>query len=553
LGATTDDPPETRHARVGSEQPPSRARPASWSQAIPLLALLAVVQISVPLFGPLQYPSLFWVSTGLLLVLPVAFWDRYPRAIFSAALIYLASACCLNIAAHGNENAGLGVLLFLPVVGVAVAGSRRQAGMIVAAVAVGSMVVSLFDDVSNAVVVRRTVLYFGISVVISIAIITLREPLMRSRERAKLLLKDAQAMNDMARRLAELTEPSSIKRIGAELAATVGSPPGSARRRGAFLGIEEGRVTVDSQFDQLDDSESSIDVGWPSPDDPLVDRAIRSGTVVSGTIAEPFAGSESEEASASREVTYATWVPIVPDGHLEGLLGVASQRQPMPSTSVEQLISLGHFVELALSNWSAHERLEEAATREDRRRIARELHDGLAQELAFITSKTTSSSLARGNSEVVQQVADAADRALDEARRAIVALSDVPEALHVSVTQTVEDLAARHGMTARLEVSEDVALGGDVTENLLRIIREAITNAARHGHASTVAIELTQRGDVLHLQVTDDGRGFDDNQARQIGGFGLTFMEERCALMGGSLQLSSQPGTGTRVEVRLPA
>ena len=182
----------------------------------------------------------------------------------------------------------------------------------------------------------------------------------------------------------------------------------------------------------------------------------------------------------------------------------------MPSTSVEQLVSLGHFVELALSNWSAHERLEEAATREDRRRIARELHDGLAQELAFITSKTMSSSLARGSPEVLQQLADAADRALDEARRAIIVLSDVPETLHVSVTQTVEDLAARHGMTARLQVSEDVVLGGDVTENLLRIIREAITNAARHGHASTVTIELAQKGDVLHLQVTDDGRGFDD-------------------------------------------
>ena len=402
-------------------------------------------------------------------------------------------------------------------------------------------------------VVRRTVLYFGISVVISIAIITLREPLLRSRERAKLLLKDAQAMNDMARRLAELTEPVSIKCIGAELAATVGSPPGSARRRGAFLGIDDGRVTVDSQFDQFDDSESSIDVGWPSPEDQLVLEAIRSRAVVSGIVSEPAVASENETPPSKQDVIYTTWVPIAPNGSLQGLLGVASQRQPMPSTSVEQLVSLGHFVELALSNWSAHERLEEAATREDRRRIARELHDGLAQELAFITSKTMSSSLARGSPEVLQQVADAADRALDEARRAIIVLSDVPETLHVSVTQTVEDLAARHGMTARLQVSEDVVLGGDVTENLLRIIREAITNAARHGHASTVTIELAQKGDVLHLQVTDDGRGFDDHQPRQTGGFGLTFMEERCALMGGSLELRSEPGAGTRVEVRLPA
>ena len=145
LGAATDDLPTTSDARVRSGQPSSRPRPASWAEAIPLLALLALVQLSVPLFGSLEYPALFWVSTGLLLALPVVFWDRYPRAIFSAALIYLASACCLNIAATGNENAGLGVLLFLPVVGVAVAGTRRHTGMTVAAVAVAAMVISLFD------------------------------------------------------------------------------------------------------------------------------------------------------------------------------------------------------------------------------------------------------------------------------------------------------------------------------------------------------------------------------------------------------------------------
>ena len=536
-----------------SGQPSSRPRPASWAEAIPLLALLALVQLSVPLFGSLEYPALFWVSTGLLLALPVVFWDRYPRAIFSAALIYLGSACCLNIAATGNENAGLGVLLFLPVVGVAVAGTRRHTGMTVAAVAVAAMVISLFDHVSTAVVVRRTVLYFGISVVISIAIITLREPLLRSRERAKLLLKDAQAMNDMARRLAELTEPASIKCIGAELAATVGSPPGSAR--GAEV-PSSGSMTDGSPWttiDQFGDSESSIDVGWPSPEDQLVLEAIRSRAVVSGIISEPAVASENETPPSKQHVIYTTWVPIAPNGSLQGLLGVGVSDSPCLRPASSNWSASDTSWNSALSNWSAHERLEEAATREDRRRIARELHDGLAQELAFITSKTMSSSLARGSPEVLQQLADAADRALDEARRAIIVLSDVPETLHVSVTQTVEDLAARHGMTARLQVSEDVVLGGDVTENLLRIIREAITNAARHGHASTVTIELAQKGNVLHLQVTDDGRGFDDHQPRQTGGFGLTFMEERCALMGGSLELRSEPGAGTRVEVRLPA
>ena len=224
----------------------------------------------------------------------------------------------------------------------------------------------------------------------------------------------------------------------------------------------------------------------------------------------------------------------------------------MPESSVDQLVGLGHLVELALTNWAAHEKLEEVATREDRRRIARELHDGLAQELAFIASKTTSTDLAGSTPEAILQLTDAADRALDEARRAIVILSEKPEALHVSIVQTVEDLTARHGMAAQLDISEEVVLSGDVTENLLRIVREAITNAARHGRASTVTVELAQNCQGIRLLVIDDGRGFDDSEHDEKKRFGLTFMEERCALIGGFLNVSSRPGTGTRVEVRLP-
>ena len=167
---------------------------------------------------------------------------------------------------------GLSLLLLLPIVGIPLSGSRVQAGITIAAVVVGSVVVSLVADVSITATVSRAALYFGMSAVISIAIIGLRDPLVRSRERARILLKDAQAINDMARRFAVLTEPASIKRLAAELAATVGSPPGSSWRRGAFLGIDDEDASVDSQFDQFDDTEAAIDVRWPSVDDPLVEK-----------------------------------------------------------------------------------------------------------------------------------------------------------------------------------------------------------------------------------------------------------------------------------------
>ena len=522
-------------------------------ETVPILLLLGAVQVSVFLPGNLARPVWFWISTGLLLTLPPLFAKTYPRSILAPALIYTASACALVIAA--GVNSGVGLMLFLPVVGVAVLGSRIQCVLVIAAVFVGSIAISLMSDLSIASTVRRAVLYVGISVVISMAIIRLRESLIRSRERAKLLLKDAQAVNDMARSLAQLTEPASITRTAAELAAAVGSPPGSSWRRGAFLGIDGGHITVDSQFDQFDDLEvpgAATDVDWPSPDDPLILRAVETGSVTSGSLVS--AGAPDVHGAGPRdEGIFATWVPIAPDARIQGLLGVATRGMPMPRTSVDQLVSLGHLVELALSNWSAHKELEETTTREERRRIARELHDGLAQELAFIASKTKPTTPSQNSLETFRQLADAADRALDEARRAIVVLSEVPEELNDAITQTVEDLAARHGVTARLNLSGGIVLAGEAKENLLRIIREAITNASRHGHASTVTLRLVRDGDVLNLVVADDGQGFDVESRDTVSGFGLTFMEERCSLIGGSLKVSSGPGTGTRVEVRLPA
>ena len=454
--------------------------PPGWSEMLPVVVLLGVIQVSFLLPGSLARPAAFWVSSGLLLSLPILFWNSYPRSILTPALIYIASACCLNVSA--SENVGLGVLFFLPVVGVALFGSRVQSGITIAAVVIATIIVSLFEPATATGMVRRVGLYAGISLVIAIAIIGLREPLIRSRERAKLLLKDAQAVNDMAGRLAKLTEPSLIKGTAAELAATVGSPPGSAWRRGAFLGLEHGQVSVDAQFDQFEDPETLNGVGWPFPHDPLVEEAIRTGVVTSGPVVVPDGTTGPGIPPASpNPAMYATWMPLTVNELPCGLLGVASRRGPVPETSIDQLVSLGHLVELALANWSAHEMLGQVATREDRRRIARELHDGLAQELAFIASKTTPTTLAGGTPEVVQQLADAAMRALDEARRAIVVLSEAPETLYVSISQTVEDLTARHGMTAQLDLAQDIVLDGDATENLLRIIREAITNAARHG------------------------------------------------------------------------
>ena len=247
-------------------------------------------------------------------------------------------------------------------------------------------------------------------------------------------------------------------------------------------------------------------------------------------------------------ITHGAWVPVCPDGSLHGILGIASRGAPVPQECVERCIALGHFLELALSNWAAHEKLREQATAEERRRIARELHDGLAHELAFIASKTRGWSSNRPVTLDVRELSGAADRALDEARRAITVLSvPEPQSLECAIAQTAEDLASRLGLSVSLELAEDVDLPGEVTENLLRIVREAVTNAATHGRAQHVKVRL-EHADHVRLVIEDDGCGFDP-AGGSLPGFGLLSMEERASSVGAVLNLDSAPAQGTRVEV----
>ena len=185
-----------------------------------------------------------------------------------------------------------------------------------------------------------------------------------------------------------------------------------------------------------------------------------------------------------------------------------------------------------------------AAVLEERRRIARDLHDGLAQELAFIAGQAARAQL--------EQLEAAAGRALGEARRAIAALTrPLDEPLAVVLADIAEEVAEREGLNLELDVGAEPDLAPGAREDLVRIAREAITNAARHGHASVVRVEVTN-GDGFRLTIADDGIGFDPSappRTSASGGFGLVSMHERAQALGGELHIRSRPGWGTSVEV----
>jgi signal transduction histidine kinase len=196
------------------------------------------------------------------------------------------------------------------------------------------------------------------------------------------------------------------------------------------------------------------------------------------------------------------------------------------------------------------ERVSQTAVLEERRRIARDLHDGLAQELAFIGRNLQRLD---GQDPTVGRVGASAARALSESRRAIAALTKpLDEPLEVALAEAARETAEREGTMLHLALTPGIELDYRRRDALIRIACEAIANAARHGEAELVRVELLD-GRRVRLRISDAGSGFDPAavSSRDGGGFGLISMRERAHAVGGSFEVRSRPGGGTRVEVVL--
>lgn len=194
------------------------------------------------------------------------------------------------------------------------------------------------------------------------------------------------------------------------------------------------------------------------------------------------------------------------------------------------------------------------AVLEERRRMARDLHDGLAQDLVFISSE--SRRLAEGSRDArFERLASAAERALDESRDAINALVRTEtEPLRTALEGLAETVAARSGVRVTTRLAEIPPMPPAVADHLLKIAREAMSNAVRHGGAGTIELALDGGAD-LRLRIRDDGEGFDVDggvEPGQRSGFGLASMRERAARVGGRVEVRSDAGKGTEIEVVIP-
>src|SRR5450755_84256 len=209
------------------------------------------------------------------------------------------------------------------------------------------------------------------------------------------------------------------------------------------------------------------------------------------------------------------------------------------------------------------------ATIEERNRLAREIHDTLAQGLAAITlqleaADALAASRPQRAHRAVQRALGLARNNLEEARRSVMDLRaaplqgyTLPEALAILADSTDAN-TGQSGTPVHFTFSPATAfptLPGRVETSLYRIAQEALTNAHRHANAQHIEMTLTATEQLITLVIQDDGNGFDPDMVAQESGqghFGLTGMTERVRLLKGTICIQSEPGTGTRIDVRVP-
>ena len=247
--------------------------------------------------------------------------------------------------------------------------------------------------------------------------------------------------------------------------------------------------------------------------------------------------------------------------YLAGLLLVASFSSLILSTNEARLKSDQLLDELQLAHRQLQEyagQAEELATAKERNRLARELHDSVAQTLYGLTLQAEAASriLTAGRTGEVAnylaEIRDSAQQTLKETRLLIFELRPPlleQEGLAAALRARLESVESRSGLKTQIKLKEVGRLPGGIESGLYGISNEVLNNILKHSHASEITVSLEKQPGKIVLQISDNGIGFDLESHH--GGLGLKGMRERAEQIGGELQVESG-GNGTQVSVEVP-
>jgi signal transduction histidine kinase len=260
--------------------------------------------------------------------------------------------------------------------------------------------------------------------------------------------------------------------------------------------------------------------------------------------------------------------PLRRGGTTIGSLAVVAPRDPGPAVpDIETLSSLANQAALAIENDRLATQLRSAAIRRERERIAGEIHDGLAQVLGYVNTKSQAVEglLEAGRLEEARvqmaELAAAARSVYVDAREAIAGLAEAKDD-DLDLETQVREYVARYAESAKIAATVE-RVGAELPPvppmaraEVFAIVREALTNVRKHAAARRVGVTLERQASAIGIAIVDDGRGFDPDDVDEASGdwphFGMTAMRRRAATIGARIDWTSAPGAGCRVDLVMP-
>ncbi len=250
-------------------------------------------------------------------------------------------------------------------------------------------------------------------------------------------------------------------------------------------------------------------------------------------------------------------VPMFVTGEIRGFIGIQHRQQcAYRADQIELAQALAHHVMMAAHGQDLIEQQREAAILKERTRMARDIHDTLAQGFTgvIVQMEAAEEALLEEDSEHaighVHRARELARESLREARRSVHALR--PQALEKApfadaLEAIIKNTAAGTALRTEFRITgKPRELAPLVEENLLHIGQEALTNSLKHAHATKFQAQLSFNPDAVYLELQDNGDGFNVGNANG-GGFGLIGMKERAEQIGATVDVSSKPGAGTSI------
>lgn len=270
------------------------------------------------------------------------------------------------------------------------------------------------------------------------------------------------------------------------------------------------------------------------------------------------------DALQSEKARSLMCVPVKVAGEVFGIFSVNFNgaedygSPPTFSSSQQRLfLALAQRAALAIENAQLYEQAQQAAVLAERQRLARDLHDSVAQSIYSLSLfAETGRQLAEAGGQLegiahyLARIGEASQQALKEMRLLVYELRPPTlskSGLASALRQRLEAVEERTTVNAQLLVDEVPELSLLAQEELYRIAQEALNNSLKHAMATEVAIHLERVGKQVILEINDNGRGFDPSSVNPDGGMGLVNMRERAERLGGRLQIQAAPGEGTQV------